>query len=59
MVTSARTYRIAVIPGDGIGKETATEGLRVLEKVAAKFGFTLHLDLSDSLPGITTPSTAA
>ena len=23
------TYRIAVIPGDGIGKETVPEGLRV------------------------------
>ncbi len=32
------TYKIAVIPGDGIGKETVPEGIRVLESVAAKFG---------------------
>ena len=29
------TYRIAVIPGDGIGNEVVPEGLRVLRKVAA------------------------
>ena len=27
-------HRIAVIPGDGIGKETVPEGLRVLEAAA-------------------------
>jgi tartrate dehydrogenase/decarboxylase/D-malate dehydrogenase len=32
------THRIAVIPGDGIGKETVPEGLRVLEAVAKRFG---------------------
>jgi len=31
-------YRIAVIPGDGIGKEVVPEGIRVLEAAAAKFG---------------------
>ncbi len=30
-------YRIAVIAGDGIGKEVVPEGLRVLEAAAAKF----------------------
>ena len=30
----ARTFRIAVIPGDGIGKEVVPEGLRVLERLA-------------------------
>jgi tartrate dehydrogenase/decarboxylase/D-malate dehydrogenase len=42
-------HRIAVIPGDGIGKEVVPEGLRVLEKVAAKFGIALefaHFDWS-------------
>lgn len=29
-------YRIAVIPGDGIGREVVPEGLRVLEAVAAR-----------------------
>jgi tartrate dehydrogenase/decarboxylase/D-malate dehydrogenase len=36
-----KRYRIAVIPGDGIGKETVPEGLRVLEAAARRFGFTL------------------
>src|SRR3954469_24311131 len=36
-----RTYKIASIPGDGIGKETVPEGLRVLEAAATRFGFTL------------------
>src|ERR1700694_4243929 len=34
----ARDYRIAVIPGDGIGKEGVPEGLRVLEAAGRKFG---------------------
>ena len=36
-----RTYRIAAVPGDGIGKETVPEGLRVLEAAASRFGFKL------------------
>ena len=31
------SHRIAVIPGDGIGKETVPEGIRVLDAVAARF----------------------
>ncbi len=31
-------HRIAVIPGDGIGKEVVPEGLRVLEAVGSRFG---------------------
>ncbi len=31
-------YKIAVIPGDGIGKEVVPEGIRVLEAAGAKFG---------------------
>jgi tartrate dehydrogenase/decarboxylase / D-malate dehydrogenase len=31
-----RTLRIAVIPGDGIGKEVVPEGLRVLDRIAAR-----------------------
>ncbi len=31
-------YSIAVIPGDGIGKEVVPEGIRVLEAAGAKFG---------------------
>ena len=48
MPTSQRkSYRIAVIPGDGIGKEVVPAGLRVLETVAGKHGFDLHLDSFD------------
>ena len=39
-----RVHRIAVIPGDGIGKEVMPEGVRVLEVAAKKFGFELRLD---------------
>jgi len=35
------THRIAVIPGDGIGKEVVPEGLRSLEAAARKFGLDL------------------
>lgn len=31
--------RIAVMPGDGVGKEVVPQGLRVLKSVASKFGF--------------------
>jgi tartrate dehydrogenase/decarboxylase / D-malate dehydrogenase len=40
-------YRIAVIPGDGIGKEVLPEGVRVLEKAAKRHGFELQLDWFD------------
>jgi len=42
-----RTYRIAAIPGDGIGQEVLPEGLRVLEAAAAKHGFGLNFDHFD------------
>ena len=42
-----RTYRIAVIAGDGIGKEVVPEGLRTLEAAAKKFNFRLELDTFD------------
>ena len=32
-----RSYKIAVIPGDGIGKEVVPEGIRLLEAVGRKF----------------------
>lgn len=32
-----------MIPGDGIGKETTPEGLRVLDAAASRFGFALKL----------------
>ena len=33
------SHRIAVIPGDGIGREVVPEGIRVLEAAAARHGF--------------------
>ena len=33
------SYKIAVLPGDGIGKEVVPEGMRVLEAVGRKFDF--------------------
>jgi tartrate dehydrogenase/decarboxylase/D-malate dehydrogenase len=39
---SRRTYEIAAIPGDGIGKEVLPEGIRVLERAAQLYGFTLE-----------------
>ncbi len=35
------THKIAVIPGDGIGKEVMPEGLRVLDAAARRFGFAI------------------
>src|SRR4029450_4747095 len=32
-------HRIAVIPGDGIGKEVLPEGIRVLDAAGRRFGF--------------------
>jgi tartrate dehydrogenase/decarboxylase/D-malate dehydrogenase len=43
------TYRIGVIPGDGIGREVVPQGLRVLQAAAARGGFGLqfqHFDWS-------------
>jgi tartrate dehydrogenase/decarboxylase/D-malate dehydrogenase len=44
---SNRNYKIAVIPGDGIGREVVPEGVRVLEAAAKQFGFALQLDEFD------------
>jgi tartrate dehydrogenase/decarboxylase/D-malate dehydrogenase len=44
-----RHYKIAVIPGDGIGKEVVPPALEVLDAAATRFGFTLqptHYDWS-------------
>ena len=34
-----KTYRIAVIPGDGTGPEVVAEGLKVLKAASEKFHF--------------------
>ncbi|MDP6429934.1 MAG: tartrate dehydrogenase [Rhodospirillales bacterium] len=41
------TYKIALIPGDGIGREVVPEGVRVLDAAAAKFGFSFTWDEFD------------
>jgi tartrate dehydrogenase/decarboxylase / D-malate dehydrogenase len=43
----AGTHRIAVIPGDGIGKETAAEALKVLDEAARRFNFQLDVTQYD------------
>ena len=39
--------KIAVIPGDGIGKEVMPEGVRALESAARKFGIQFQFDHFD------------
>ena len=39
-----KTYRIAVVPGDGIGKEVVPEGMRVLEAAGRRFGIAFKWD---------------
>ncbi len=42
-----KTYKIAVIPGDGTGPEVVDEGLKVLNAVATKHGFKLATETYD------------
>lgn len=44
---SLNHLKIAVIPGDGIGKEVVPEGLRVLEAAAARHGIDMRFDEFD------------
>ena len=41
------TYSLAVIPGDGIGREVMPPALAVLDAVAARFGFRLTYEMFD------------
>ena len=43
----SRSYRIAVLPGDGIGKEVVPEGIRALEAAASVYGFTIEQQWHD------------
>ena len=40
-----KTYRIATVPGDGIGQEIVPQGVKVLQKAAQTFAFNLTFDL--------------
>jgi tartrate dehydrogenase/decarboxylase/D-malate dehydrogenase len=44
---SMKTFHIAVIAGDGIGKEVVPEGIRVLEAAGKRFGFGFHWQVFD------------
>ena len=46
---SSRTFRIAVIPGDGIGQEVVPSGLRVLDLLASQSGGDLGFEF-ESFP---------
>jgi tartrate dehydrogenase/decarboxylase / D-malate dehydrogenase len=41
MNAAERTYRVAAIPGDGIGREVLPEGMRVAEAAGRRFGFSI------------------
>lgn len=47
MPSTNKVYRIAVIPGDGIGREVVPEGVRVLQAAAERFGFDMQADVFD------------
>ncbi|WP_295532296.1 tartrate dehydrogenase [uncultured Pseudacidovorax sp.] len=40
--TPTRPFRIAILPGDGIGKEVMPEGLRALDAAAKRFGIAIE-----------------
>ncbi|MBP2302878.1 tartrate dehydrogenase [Azospirillum picis] len=42
-----KTYRVAAIAGDGIGKEVLPEGMRAVETAAAKFGLEIEFTSFD------------
>jgi 3-isopropylmalate dehydrogenase len=42
--TSEKPLKLAIIPGDGIGKEVTAEAVRVLEAVGRAFGRTIELE---------------
>jgi len=44
---NSKVMKIAVIPGDGIGKEVIPEGIRVLEAVGRRFGLSYTWDSFD------------
>lgn len=42
-----RSYDIAVIPGDGVGKEVASEAVEILNVLSAKYGFRIRTEQFD------------
>lgn len=43
----SKNYKIAVLPGDGIGPEVMKEAIRVLDVVSKKFGFSIQKEWAD------------
>jgi 3-isopropylmalate dehydrogenase len=43
----SKTYKIAVIPGDGTGPEVVAEGVKVMDAAARRFGFRTDLTYLD------------
>ncbi|HMP73309.1 MAG TPA: 3-isopropylmalate dehydrogenase [Kiritimatiellia bacterium] len=43
----SKTYKIAVLPGDGIGTEVMAEALKALDAVEARFGFSTERTAAD------------
>jgi 3-isopropylmalate dehydrogenase len=43
MTTMGKTYKIAVLPGDGTGPEVVAEGRKALNAAETKFGFKLEM----------------
>lgn len=43
----SKSYNIAVLPGDGTGPEVVTEGKKVLESAAQKYGFKINFEEFD------------
>ncbi len=41
--TKNKTYKVAVIGGDGTGPEVVREGVKVVQAAASRFGFKLNL----------------
>ncbi len=46
-MAEGKSYRIAVIPGDGTGPEVIREGVKVLDAASERFGFSLNYTYFD------------
>jgi tartrate dehydrogenase/decarboxylase/D-malate dehydrogenase len=46
-LSSIKHYKIAVIPGDGIGKEVIPEAIKVIDTVASKLNFQIDYEFFD------------
>ena len=47
IIMKKHNYKIAVIAGDGIGKEVMPEAIRVLEKIAKRYNISFVFDHKD------------